>query len=113
MVHNDPTPGPGPESLLESRYGTRWLIQLEDLGVWSAVRKSEDGRHVRVLVARTAAELLAKLETAEAGQPVVPPPCPRCRSVTPHVTYAGITGPDDDTRNCWSCGACGHEWTTP
>ena len=57
------------EGELQRLYGDRWQIELEDLGVWSAVRKSEDGRHIRCLVARTAAELLAKLETAETVEP--------------------------------------------
>ena len=60
-------PDPGGE--LQRLYGDRWQIELEDLGVWSAVRKSEDGRHIRCLVARTAAELMAKLETAETVEP--------------------------------------------
>ena len=69
MSTNSPTPEPSAERLLESRYGTRWLIQIEDLGVWSAVHKSADGHHVRVLVARTASELLAKLEAADGSEP--------------------------------------------
>ena len=62
-------PDPDPEGDLQRRFGDRWDIQLEDLGVWSAVHRSEDGRHIRCLVARTPAELLAKLEVAETVEP--------------------------------------------
>jgi hypothetical protein len=58
---------PGGE--LQRRFGDRWDIQLEDLGVWSAVRKSEDGRHIRCIIGRTAAELAGKLEAAEVCEP--------------------------------------------
>lgn len=69
MEPNSPTPEPSPESLLESRYGTRWLIQLDEvLHVWSAVFRSADGRHTRVLIARTASELLAKLGAADGSE---------------------------------------------
>ena len=61
-------PDPGADSLRE-RFGGRWQIELEDLGVWSAVRRSADGRHIRCIVARTAAELVGKLETAETVEP--------------------------------------------
>jgi hypothetical protein len=63
----DSTSDPGGE--LRRRFGDRWQIQLEDLGVWSAVRKSPDGRHIRCIVGRTAAELASKLETAETVEP--------------------------------------------
>jgi hypothetical protein len=72
-MHDHLSPGagapPDPGGELQRRFGDRWDIQLEDLGVWSAVRKSEDGRHIRCLVARTPAELLAKLATAETVEP--------------------------------------------
>jgi len=54
---------------LHRRFGDRWLIQLEDLGVWSAVRRSQDGKHIRCIVARTAGELAGKLETADVVEP--------------------------------------------
>ena len=38
---------PDPVGELQRRFGDRWDIQLEDLGVWSAVHRSEDGRHLR------------------------------------------------------------------
>jgi hypothetical protein len=64
-----PADTPADPGELQRRFGDRWDIQLEDLGVWSAVHRSEDGRHIRCLVARTPAELLAKLETAETVEP--------------------------------------------
>ena len=55
---------------LQRRFGSRWQIELESsLGMWSAVHRSEDGRHIRCLIGRSAAELLAKLETAETVEP--------------------------------------------
>jgi len=54
---------------VQRRYGDRWQIELEDLGVWSAVRRTPDGRHIRCLVARTTDELAAKLETADVVEP--------------------------------------------
>jgi hypothetical protein len=69
MSTNDPMAEPVTESMLEAPYGDRWDIQIEDLGVWSACRKSADGHHVRVLIARTRGELLAKLQTADVVEP--------------------------------------------
>jgi hypothetical protein len=66
-VPPDSTSDPGAE--LRRRFGDRWQIQLEDLGVWSAVCKSPDGRHIRCIVGRTATELASKLETAETVEP--------------------------------------------
>ncbi len=61
---------PTDDSELQRRYGARWQIQLEHtLGVWSAVHRSEDGRHIRCIVGRDAAELMAKLEVAETVEP--------------------------------------------
>jgi hypothetical protein len=71
-MSNPTTPGPGAESTageLQARYGDRWTITLEDLGVWSAVRKTQSGHHVRVLIARTPGELAAKLATADVVEP--------------------------------------------
>ena len=51
-------------------HGERWQIEhTGDLDVWTAVRKSPDGRHIRVLVARDPASLRGKLETVEADDP--------------------------------------------
>ncbi len=71
-------PEPGAESTesgeLQRQYGDRWQIELEStLGVWSALRRSPDGRHIRVIIGRDAAELMAKLETAETVEPPEPP----------------------------------------
>jgi hypothetical protein len=50
--------------------GERWQIEHDpDLDVWTAVRRSPDGRHIRVLVARDPSGLRGKLETVEAGDP--------------------------------------------
>ncbi len=55
---------------LQARFGDRWQIELEHtLGVWSAVHRSEDGRHIRCIIGRSAAELMAKLDVAEQAGP--------------------------------------------
>jgi hypothetical protein len=51
-------------------HGDRWQIEHEDgLDVWTAVRKSPDGRHIRVLVAHDPASLRGKLAGAEDEEP--------------------------------------------
>jgi hypothetical protein len=51
-------------------HGERWQIEHDSgLDVWSAVRKSPDGRHIRVLIAHDPASLRGKLETVEADEP--------------------------------------------
>jgi hypothetical protein len=51
-------------------YGATWQLEYtEDLNVWSAVRRSPDGRHIRVLIAHDPAGLRGKLETVEADEP--------------------------------------------
>ena len=51
-------------------HGEHWQIEhTGDLDVWTAVRRSADGRHIRVLVARDPAGLRGKLETVEADEP--------------------------------------------
>ena len=51
-------------------HGGRWQIEhTAELGAWIAVRKSPDGRHIRVLVAHDPAGLRGKLETVEADEP--------------------------------------------
>ncbi len=50
-------------------HGGRWQIENTDVGVWTAVRKSPDGRHIRVLVARDVAALRGKLADAEDEEP--------------------------------------------
>jgi hypothetical protein len=50
-------------------HGERWQIEhTGDLNVWTAVRRSRDGRHIRVLVARDPS-LRGQLETVEADEP--------------------------------------------
>ena len=60
-------PDPGGE--LQHRFGDRWQIEQPALGVWSATRRSRDGRHIRCIVARTAADLAAKIATADTEEP--------------------------------------------
>jgi hypothetical protein len=56
----------GPAGLLAPWTG-RWQIERcpGGLDVWAATRRSDDGRQIRYIVARTAAELAAKLEAAD------------------------------------------------
>jgi hypothetical protein len=73
-MSNPAPPTPPPDSTspgeLERLYGDRWQIELEStLGVWSALRRSPDGRHIRCLIGRTAGELAAKLATADVVEP--------------------------------------------
>lgn len=46
-----------------------WQIERPALDVWSAVRKSPDGRHIRVIIAHAGTELAGKLEIAETAGP--------------------------------------------
>jgi hypothetical protein len=67
-------PAPEPASAiggteLRERYGDRWRIACEAPGVWSAERRSPDGRSLRYICAETPAELAAKLATAEVVVP--------------------------------------------
>ena len=64
-----PPAQPDPEGELQRRFGDRWQIEQPVLGVWSATRRSRDGRHIRCIVARTAAELAAKVATANTEEP--------------------------------------------
>lgn len=57
------------EPELTARFGDRWQIGLSDVGVWTAVRETDDRHHIRVIVAHTAGELLTKLEAADPGEP--------------------------------------------
>ena len=51
-------------------HGERWQIEHDPgMDVWSAVRRSPDGRHIRVLIAHDPAALRGKLETVEADEP--------------------------------------------
>ena len=55
--------GPGPAGLLALEFTPEWEITTHPAGlsVVTAWKCSDDGRHRRYLVARTAAELLARL----------------------------------------------------
>jgi len=51
-------------------HGEQWQIEHDPgLNVWTAVRRSPDGRHIRVLVARDPAGLRGKLADVEADEP--------------------------------------------
>jgi hypothetical protein len=65
-----PAPQPAEVAALMRDHGGRWQIELTaDLGVWTAVRKSPDGRHTRVLVAHDVTGLRGKLADAETEEP--------------------------------------------
>ena len=48
-----------------------WEIHAHPLGLglWSAEHRTPDGRHIRYIVAHSAEELAAKLETAKTVEP--------------------------------------------
>jgi hypothetical protein len=52
-------------------FSERWAIAARPAGlpVWTAEQVSEDGRHIRYIVAPTAAELAGKLQAAELEEP--------------------------------------------
>lgn len=64
-----PPAQPDQEGELQRRFGERWQIEQPALGIWSATHRSEDGRHIRCIVERTAAQLIGKLEAAETVEP--------------------------------------------
>jgi hypothetical protein len=67
---NDHPAQPAEIAALIHDHGERWQIEhTGDLDVWTAVRRSRDGRHIRVLVARDPASLRGKLETVETNEP--------------------------------------------
>jgi hypothetical protein len=67
---NDDPAQPAEIAALMHDHGERWQIEhTGDLNVWTAVRRSPDGRHIRVLVGRDIAALRGKLETVEADEP--------------------------------------------
>ncbi len=57
------------EGELHRRFGDRWQIEQPALGVWSATRRSTDGRRIRMIIAHGPAALAGKLETAETAGP--------------------------------------------
>ena len=67
---NDHPPQPAEIAALIHDHGEHWQIEhTGDLNVWTAVRRSPDGRHIRVLVARDPAGLRGKLADVEADEP--------------------------------------------
>jgi hypothetical protein len=81
-------PQPADVAALMRDHGERWQIEHTDLGVWTAVRKSPDGRHIRVLVAHDVTGLRGKLAGAETEEPPsLPPPA------TAHRGGGWISGP--------------------
>jgi hypothetical protein len=63
-----PAPQPSEMADLLHDHGAHWQIEhAGELNVWTAVRRSPDGRHIRVLVAYDPGSLRAKLEDAEPG----------------------------------------------
>lgn len=65
-----PSPQPAEIAALMQDHGDRWQIEhTEELNVWSAVRRSPDGRHIRVVVAHDPAGLRGKLADVEADEP--------------------------------------------
>ena len=74
----DHPPPPAAEiAALRHDHGGRWQIEhTEELDAWIAVRKSPDGRHIRVIVAHDPAGLRGKLADVEAegeDSPAGPP----------------------------------------
>jgi hypothetical protein len=66
----DHPPQPAEIAALIHDHGEHWQIEhTGDLNVWTAVRRSADGRHIRVLVARDPADLRGKVETVEDDDP--------------------------------------------
>src|SRR5258708_33564639 len=75
MTDNTPTPGtqaatsPITSQDLQDRFGERWQIDREPLtAIWTAERRSPDGRSRRFIAAREAAELASKLAAADADE---------------------------------------------
>ena len=82
---------------LRHDHGGRWQIEHDpELDVWIAVRKSPDGRHIRVLVAHDPAGLRGKLADtggrgARPGQPARGRPAWRRVDLgTVHVSAIGV-----------------------
>jgi len=74
MAPNPTTPDPVPATItgtdLQERFGDRWTIRRElAISIFSAERRSPDGHHIRYLCARSAADLVGKLEAAETDEP--------------------------------------------
>jgi len=52
---------------LQTRFGDRWIIRRESIGIFSAEYRSPGGRHRRYLAGHSADELAGLIEAAEAG----------------------------------------------
>jgi hypothetical protein len=80
-------PQPAEVEALMRDHGGRWQIEHDTgMDVWSAVRRSGDGRHIRLLVARSPEGLRAKLADVDE-----PPDLP-----APGIAHPGggwISGP--------------------
>jgi hypothetical protein len=68
-IRPEPEPATVTGRDLAERFGDRWQIAQEHRGVWSAERRSTDGRRIRVIIGPSAAELADKLEAAEVCGP--------------------------------------------
>jgi hypothetical protein len=67
---NDHPAQPAEIAALMRDHGGTWQIEHDTgMDVWTAVRKSADGRHIRVLIAHDPASLRGKLETVEHDEP--------------------------------------------
>ena len=65
-----PAAAPSEMANLLHDHGSDWQIEHEPgLDVWTAVQRSPDGRHIRVLVAYDPASLRGKLEDAGRDDP--------------------------------------------
>jgi hypothetical protein len=87
-MDDHPIPRPVDVAALLDECGDRWQAEHDtELDVWTAVRRSADGRHIRVLVGRDAVALRERIEDAEAEEP--DPPAPG----TAHPGGGWISGP--------------------
>jgi len=72
VAHHGAITGPAPVSITEllQRFADHWMIAYEPtLSVWSAERRSTDGRHIRFLYGHSVAALGAKLADVETAAP--------------------------------------------
>ena len=68
MTGNTPTTGRAPASIsdLLEMFGERWQMAYQgELNVWSAERRSPDGRHRQFLAAHDPATLAGRIRDAE------------------------------------------------
>jgi hypothetical protein len=68
-MNDHSSPQPSEIAELMHDHGQRWQIEHDPaMGVWTAVHRSPDGRHIRMLVARTPAALGTKLADADSEE---------------------------------------------